>query len=192
MSAQNTTSLQRPQNYLAQFISAIRPKLDVLTTHYPGRTVFATRFTPEDQVLSHLIFNSKLPIRVVSHAPASQNDILLRSIDFFNAVIELSFAQVRQSVSAWISREPEVATRVLAEKPAAAPLSLVLEGHHLLISSDRNSESSWEWEESRQRAVYYPLQGWTEQQVYAYLSYYGIPYLNAEGKTVVANKVTSN
>lgn len=182
MSAQNTTTLQRPQNYLAQFISAMRPKLDVLTTHYPGRTIFATRFTPEDQVLSHLIFNSKLPIRVVSHATASQNDILLRSIDFFNAVIELSFAQVRQSVSAWIGRESEVANRILAEQPSVAPLSLVLEGHHLLISSDRNRESSWEWDESRQRAVYYPLQGWTEQQVQAYLAEYGIPCLDKSGK----------
>ncbi|MBN8682558.1 MAG: hypothetical protein J0L99_07890 [Chitinophagales bacterium] len=192
MSAQNTISVQRPQNHLQQFISAIRPKLDVLTTHYPGRTVFATQFTAEDQVLSHLIFNSKLPVRVISHATAAQNEILLRSIDFFNAVIELSFAQVRQSVSAWIGREPEHATRVLAEKPSVAPISLVLQGHHLLISSNRNSAGSWEWDESRQRAVYYPLQGWTEQQVSGYLAYYGIPYLNSEGKIVVATNVVSN
>ncbi len=161
---------------------AAASELSSFASKYPGRALFATRFSPEDQVVAHLIFQNKLPLRVFTYSGGDQHDILVRSVDFFQRSIEVSFQQARLATAAFAARHPEVVAQY-EQNPAIAPLAQILQGHHLLISSRRKNELSsrtaLEWDEKNQRAIFYPLFDWTEQQVQAYLAYYQIPQIAA-------------
>lgn len=158
-----------------------------LVETYPGRALFATRFSPEEQVLAHLVFGNALPVRVFTFTGAVHNDLLLRSVDFFGGNIELSFRQARQAAAEFDARHPELLA-AYEKNPAIAPLDYVLGNHHLLISARRKNQlaairpnpSRLEWDETKQRAIYHPLFDWTEAQIQAYLRYFGIPYAGAE------------
>lgn len=151
-------------------------QLSDLALQYPGKTVFITRFTPEDQLLTHLIVEHALPVRVVADSESAPYDILMRSVDFFKGNIELSTRQSRQAAHDFEARYPSVA-QAYAERPAIRPLVQVLSGHHLLVSAVRKDGAQLPllWDEARQRAVVHPLFNWTDRQVWSYLQAFGIP-----------------
>jgi phosphoadenosine phosphosulfate reductase len=173
MSANSNAETQLP---------AILEELSQLAIQYSGRTLFSTRFCFEDQVLAHLIITQKLPIRIFSYSAADQYDILVRSVDYFNHSIEVSFRQARDFSSEHLSAHPEL--RVTYNKyPEIAPIQYILQEHHLLISSRRRSQLilsqdnpvPLEWDESRKRSVFYPLFDWTDADIYRYLKTHQIP-----------------
>lgn len=151
-------------------------QLSDLALQYPGKTVFITRFTPEDQLLTHLIVEHAPPVRVVADSESAPYDILMRSVDFFKGSIELSTRQSRQAAHDFEARYPSVA-QAYAERPAIRPLVQVLSGHHLLVSAVRKDGAQLPllWDEARQRAVVHPLFNWTDRQVWSYLQAFGIP-----------------
>jgi phosphoadenosine phosphosulfate reductase len=184
----NTPAIPNPLKTIARETVV---QLALLVETYPGRALFATRFSPEDQVLAHLVFGNTMPVRVFTFSGAAQNDLLLRSVDFFGGNIELSFRQARQAAAEFDARHPELVAEY-EKNPAIAPLSHVLGGHHLLISglrkdqlaASRPNPSRLEWDEAKQRAIYHPLFDWTNSQVQAYLRYYGIPFAGIETEHV--------
>jgi phosphoadenosine phosphosulfate reductase len=151
---------------------------------HKGRALFSTRFSLEDQVLAHLIFKSKLPIRVFTFSGADQYDILIRSVEFFKANIEISFQQARLAAASFAERHPEVVSEY-EDSPSTAPLSHLLLGNHLLISSRRKDQLlamdinpiQFEWDKNSKRAIFYPLFDWTAEQVQAYIEQAGIPHI---------------
>ena len=183
MSANYATNITTRNRF--SIIPAVQ-ELASLAAKYPGRTLVATRFSPEDQILAHLIFRNALPIRVFTYSGADQYDILIRSVDFFKGNIEVSFRQARLAAAEFAECHPEV-VQEYEKKPATAPLIQVLQGHHLLVSSQRKNQLlenqsnpvQFEWDESKQRAVFYPLFDWTEKQVQAYIQQHDIPHLPA-------------
>ncbi len=183
----NQTITARPHNQsLGVAHHATAEPLAAVAREYPGRVLFATRFSPEDQLVAHLIFHNALPVRVFAYAESAPHGILMRSVDFFQGNIEVSTQQARLAAVAFAARHPE-ATLAYEQHPATAPLLQVLSGHHLLISSRRRDQLAktaappvpFEWDEANQRAIFYPLLDWTAKQVQAYLRVYDIPYLPA-------------
>lgn len=186
MSSNNATNATTPNRFSTTPVNATVQELAALTVKYPGRTLFATWFSSEDQIVAHLVFGNALPIRVFTRSGADQYDILIRSVDFFKGNIEVSFQQARLAAAEFAERHPEI-VREYEKNPATAPLVQVLQGHHLLISSRRKDQLlekqpnpvQFEWDEAKQRAVFYPLFDWTEKQVQAYIQQHDIPHLPA-------------
>jgi phosphoadenosine phosphosulfate reductase len=182
MSVQRFSTAATQRALLAAGQSATQ-QLQSVVANYPARTVFATRFSLEDQVLSHLIFKNDLSVRVFTLTGGDQHRILVESVEFFNANIEVSFRQARLGTAAFAQQHPAVAVDNAAT-PATAPLTQLLQGHHLLISSLRKDQlarqqqhpTQLEWDEANQRAIFYPLFDWTEQQVREYVAQFGLPH----------------
>lgn len=162
-------------------------ELAVLTERYPGRVLFSTGFTPAEQVVAHLIFKHQLQIRVYTSSGNGRGDILFRSVDFFNGVIEVYFQQGQVAAGEWAGRHPELA-EAAATNPAAAPLGLVLRGRHLLVTGLRRQDLlaagvpapvPFEWDQARQRAVFHPLFNWSDEAVEDYVRRHALPCLPA-------------
>lgn len=162
---------------------------------YPGRALFGTRFSAEDQVLSHLIFRNALPVRVFTTTDARRHEILIRSVDFFGGNIEVLFQQAILAAAEWEARHPERKFDI-EQNPATAPLARVLKGHHILISSRRKDQLSpaeaaagpLSWDENNQRAIYYPLFDWSEDRANNYIRQFEIPHLPAPASPVAASE----
>lgn len=171
-------------NLSAIFKNITVDRLATTVAEYPGRVLFATQFSPEDQVLAHMIFRNKLPIRVYTYSGTSQYEMLIRSVDFFKGNIEMASHQTQLTTI-------ETSTRYASHDPGnvqddllSISLSRALQHQHLLISSARKEQLAkkqqdpgpFAWDKVRQNPIYYPLFGWSEKQVYAYLDRYSIPY----------------
>lgn len=186
MPANYTATAQPQPQSLSASLHPAAGKLAAVASRYPGRALFATRFSPEDQLVAHLIFKNALPVRVFAYAESAPHDILMRSVDFFQGNIEVSTRQARLAAAAFAAKHPEAAL-AYEQRPATAPLLQLLSGHHVLISSLRKDQLPatatppvpFEWDEANQRAIFYPLFDWTAKQVQTYLWGYDIPYLRA-------------
>lgn len=149
---------------------------------YQHRALFATQFSPEDQVLAHLIFHHKLPVRVFTYDGGYDFEILIRSVDAFKGNIEVSFQQARLAADDFAERHPETVIQY-ESNPASAPLTHILRGLHVSVSSQRWQQLlatqanvlPFEWDETNQRAVFYPLFDWTEKDIWAYIEYHNLP-----------------
>ncbi len=120
MSLHHTTTANFQNRFFTASDAATRA-LSSFSDQYSGRALFNTRFSPEDQVVAHLIFRNKLPFRVFTSCGADQHDILVRSVDFFNSSIEVSFQQARLAAAEFATRHPEI-VREYEQNPTTAPL----------------------------------------------------------------------
>lgn len=152
-------------------------KLRRIVQQYSGRALFATRLGAEDQVLAHLIFKATIPVRVFTYSGWAPDNVLLQSVDLFQRSIEVSTQQSRRAAAIFAQNHPEAAAQ-RATRPATASIEQLLAGHHVLISSQRKSELAqyktnpvpMEWDETNQRAIFYPLFYWTNAEVEQYLT----------------------
>lgn len=152
--------------------------LRMVAAHFPGRAVFETNFSPEDQVITHLIFEYNIPIRVFTRSSRHEYDILKGTIDHYGKAIEISFLQAEQASKTFAENHPE---QVAAwnEQPHIAPLSYVLENKHVTISSARNEHAAnapLQWDEAQEKFVFSPLIYWTDNQIFAYILDNHIPH----------------
>ncbi|MBL7781331.1 MAG: phosphoadenosine phosphosulfate reductase family protein [Saprospiraceae bacterium] len=152
--------------------------LRMVAAHFPGRAVFETKFSPEDQVITHLIFKNNIPIRVFTRSSRHEYDILKGTIDHYGKAIEISFQQAEQASKTFAEKHPE---QVAAwnEQPHIAPLSFVLESKHVAISSSRNEQvanAPLQWDEAQEKFVFSPLIYWTDNQIFAYILDNHIPH----------------
>ena len=152
--------------------------LRMVAANFPGRAVFETSFSPEDQVITHLIFENNIPIRVFTRTSRFEYDLLKGTVDHYGKAIEISFRQAEQASQTFADNHPE---QVAAwdQQPHAAPLSYVLESKHVVISSARNEHAAnapLQWDEAREKFVFSPLVYWTDNQVFAYILDNDIPH----------------
>lgn len=183
MSAIHKTSNNPESRFFAQAGLDLAKELALLAGRHPGRSLFATRFSPEDQIVAHLIFKYDLPVRVFTFSGAEHHDILIRSVDSFRGTIEVSFHQARQAAAEFTAKYPEI-QQEYEKNPGTAPLGYVLQGHHLLITGQRKQHlaasytnpASLEWDEAGGRAVFHPLYYWTDEQVSDYIRQNNIPH----------------
>ncbi|MDX2281249.1 MAG: phosphoadenosine phosphosulfate reductase family protein [Saprospiraceae bacterium] len=181
-SKQTIQAAETKKSSTAHSHKSIVHQLREITTEYPGRALFETVFSNEDQVVAHLIFNNHLPIRVFTKYRTTKHSILMRSVDTFRASIEISFQQAQVAAAEFAAKHPELNTQY-DQKPEIAPIYHLLSGRHVLISSLRKDQiepalrpsQALEWDILHQQAVFYPLFFWSEQQVQDYLRAYAIP-----------------
>lgn len=152
--------------------------LRMIAEQFPGRALLETNFTLEDQVLTHLIFQYDIPIRVFTRSGRHQYEILKETIDHYGKAIEVSFFQAELASQSFADNNEEQVL-IWAAKPEIAPLSSVLQNKHVLLSSlrkERLEATPLKWDEAREKFIFSPLVYWTDNQIYAYILENQIPH----------------
>ena len=155
--------------------------LRMIAEQFPGRALLETNFTLEDQVLTHLIFQYDIPIRVFTRSGRHQYEILKETIDHYGKAIEVSFWQAELASQSFADNNEEQVL-IWAAKPEIAPLSSVLQNKHVLLSSlrkERLEATPLKWDEAREKFIFRPLVYWTDNQIYAFILEYDIPHAPA-------------
>lgn len=164
--------------------------LNMLADHFPGSAIFPTNFTPEDQVVAHLIFNNNLRIRAFSHAGGEHFGILRQTVERYGVSIEVPFYQSDRASGSLPLWHPKYEISRDAY-PESGLLGHLLRGKHVIITSlrqdqlkDRSHASPFEWDASRQKFRFHPLFYWTARDIQNYIRTHDIPYLPGTLATV--------
>ena len=166
--------------------------LALIADHFPGQASFSTSFGLEDQILTHFIFTSGLPIRVFTldtgrnfqETYSTWNKTLLR----YNKPIE-AFAPEPSRVEALVYQKgPNSFYESIENRKECChirkmePLQRALAGQKVWVtgiraeqSANRQQMHAAEWDDTHQLIKVHPLFDWTWEQAQAFAQQHGIP-----------------
>jgi phosphoadenosine phosphosulfate reductase len=172
---------------------SIEKSLELLVGRFPGKIVFSTSFGWEDQVIAHIIFTNKLPVKVFT---LETGRLFPETYYVWNRTIE----RYGMPVHAYYPNTDAVERMVSAKGPNSfyesvenrkeccgirkvEPLKRALAGNSLWITGIRAEQSvnredmhAVEWDESNLLHKFHPIFDWTLDQVKAYILENNIPY----------------
>ncbi|HWZ14258.1 MAG TPA: phosphoadenylyl-sulfate reductase [Mucilaginibacter sp.] len=167
--------------------------LTLLADAFPGQITFSTSFGWEDQVITHMIFSNKLPIKVFT---LETGRLFPETYYVWNRTMEI----YGQPVHAYYPNNEALEQMVNAKGPNSfyesvdnrkeccgirkvEPLNRALSGNKCWItgiraeqSETRQSMGHVEWDEPHQLVKFHPIYNWTLDDVKAYIKQYNIPY----------------
>ena len=168
-------------------------KLKYLAQKYEGKIVFSTSFGWEDQVVTHLIFANKIPIKVFT---LETGRLFPETYYVWNRTLEI----YQQPIHAYFPKSDLLQDMVAAKGPNSfyesvenrkeccyirkiEPLKRALAGNELWItgiradqSSNREGMEDLEWDEGNQLLKFHPIFDWTLDDVKAYVKENNIVY----------------
>jgi phosphoadenosine phosphosulfate reductase len=168
-------------------------QLTFLAAAYPHQVSFSTSFGLEDQVITHFIFENKLPIRVFTldtgrnfqETYSTWNKTLIKygeEIDVFapntEGVEKLVRAKGPNSFYESVENRKECCYIRKVE-----PLGRALKNQKIWITGIRAEQSAnrldmtnLEWDNGHQLTKFHPLFDWTFEETKAFIKKNGIPY----------------
>ncbi len=167
--------------------------LTYLANIFAGQAVFSTSFGLEDQVISHLIFTNRLPIRVFT-LDTGRNfqetySTWSRTIERYDQPIETYAPQAAALEQLLATKGPNSFYGSVENRKECCyirkvePLRRALQGQQLWITGIRAEQSpnrldmrSLEWDAAHQLIKFHPLFDWTFEQVRDYAQQFNIPY----------------
>lgn len=167
--------------------------LAYLAEQFAGRAVFSTSFGLEDQVVAHLIFSNKLPIRVFT-LDTGRNfqetySTWARTLERYQQPIEVFSPQAAAVQKLLAEKGPNSFYYSVENRKECChirkvePLSRALKGQQLWVtgiraeqSPNRHDMTSLEWDTAHQLFKFHPLFDWTFQQVRDFVREHNIPY----------------
>jgi phosphoadenosine phosphosulfate reductase len=171
---------------------SVSDTLKKLCEAFPGRVVFSTSFSYEDQVIIDIISRSA-PVQIFT---LDTGRLFPETYTTWTRTLE----QYDISIQAYYPNEAELKQFVTSYGPNAfyesvelrknccairkvQPLKSALEGNAVWVtglraqhSSNRNDLEVLEWDETNQVIKYNPLLDWTTEQVRNYIDEHNIPY----------------
>ncbi len=168
-------------------------KLKYLAEKYKDRIVFSTSFGWEDQVVTHLIFANKIPIKVFT---LETGRLFPETYYVWNRTLEI----YQQPIHAYFPQSELLQDMVAAKGPSSfyesvenrkeccyirkiEPLKRALAGNELWITGIRADQSAnregmldIEWDEGNQLLKFHPIFDWTLDDVKAYVKENNIVY----------------
>jgi phosphoadenosine phosphosulfate reductase len=167
--------------------------LTKLAELFPGEIVFSTSFGWEDQVISHMIFANKLPIKVFT---LETGRLFRETYSVWSSTMD----RYKQPIHAYFPNQDLVAEMVNKKGPNSfyesvenrkeccgirkiEPLKRALKGNKIWITGIRSDQSvnrhdmeNVEWDEQNNLVKFHPIFNWTLDEVKAYIKQYNIPY----------------
>lgn len=167
--------------------------LQTLAALFPGQIVFSTSLGYEDQVITDLIAQHTIPVRIFT----------LDTGRMFNetySVWKKTNDRYGLQIETYHPRQPAVEQLMTAKGPLSMydsvenrkeccfirkvePLNRALEGQKIWITGIRAEQSAnrqsmpWlEWDEAHQLFKFHPLMDWTFEQVKDYVRHNHVPY----------------
>lgn len=171
----------------------ITRSLAYLADHFPGKVVFSTSFGIEDQVITHFIFQNKLPIRVFT---LDTGRLFPETYSTWSRTLEV----YNQSIESYYPNEVDLQTFVSQKGPNSfyesvdnrkscchirkvEPLNRALQGQSIWItgiraeqSANRLDMSNLEWDAAHQLIKFHPIFDWSFDEVKTFVNKNGIPY----------------
>lgn len=171
----------------------IEQRLEYFAAQFPERVVFSTSFGWEDQVISHMIFSNKLPIKVFT---LETGRLFPETYYVWNRTLEKYATHIHAFYPDTEAVEKMVSTKgpssfydsVENRKECCGirkvePLKRAIAGNSLWITGIRAEQSlnrehmlPVEWDESNQIHKFHPIFDWTLDQVKEYIKEHNIPY----------------
>jgi phosphoadenosine phosphosulfate reductase len=171
----------------------IKDQLKELVHRFPGEVLFTTSFGIEDQVISHIIFENKIPIEV---ATLDTGRLFPETYKVFSDTI----TKYKKTINTYFPDHEAVEDMMTKKGPSSfyyskddrleccrirklIPLNRALNGKKCWISGIRASQSDnrrqmdWlEFDEDRQLFKFYPLFDWSLEDVEKFIKENDIPY----------------
>lgn len=168
-------------------------KLEYLAQKYKDKIVFSTSFGWEDQVVTHLIFVNKIPIKVFT---LETGRLFPETYYVWNRTLEI----YQQPIHAYFPKSDLLQDMVAAKGPNSfyesvenrkeccyirkiEPLKRALAGNEMWItgiradqSANREGMEDIEWDEGNQLLKFHPIFDWTLDDVKAYVKQNNIVY----------------
>ena len=171
----------------------IRTPLSVLAKEYPGKVVFSTSFSYEDQVITHLILENKLPISIFT---LDTGRLFAETYSVWSSTNEQYHTQIKAYYPDHSLLEDFIAEKgpnsfyeSVANRKGCCyirkvePLKRALAGNEVWVtglraehSPERKDLPVVEWDESNQVIKYHPLLHWTTEETKAYIKENHVPY----------------
>lgn len=170
-------------------------KLRFLAGRFAGQAVFSTSFGLEDQVISHLIFKNKLPIRVFT-LDTGRNfqetySTWSRTLEKYGQPIEAFFPQTAAVEKLLAEKGPDSFYGSVENRKECCqirkiePLGRALSGQKLWVtgiradqSPNRQDMAALEWDAAAGGGIlkFHPLFDWSFEQVRAFAEAENVPY----------------
>jgi phosphoadenosine phosphosulfate reductase len=177
--------------------------LAILAKEFPGKTVFSTSFSWEDQVITHLIASQKADIKIFTLDTGRLFEETLyvwsRTREQYGLEIT-AYHPDRTLLESFISEKgPNSFYESVDNRKGCCyirkvePLKRALAGNELWItglraehSPDRHDLPQLEWDESNHIIKYHPLLHWSTEDLKAFIYSNGIPYNTLHDKGFVS------
>ena len=167
--------------------------LALLADLFPGKIVFSTSFGWEDQVISHMIFANKLPIKVFT---LETGRLFPETYYTWGRTLE----RYGEHIRAYYPNTEAVERMVSTKGPSSfyesvenrkeccgirkvEPLNRALAGNDVWVtgiraeqSANRQHMDNLEWDDVHQLVKFHPIYDWSLEEVKAYIKEHNIPY----------------
>ncbi|HZY37514.1 MAG TPA: phosphoadenylyl-sulfate reductase [Mucilaginibacter sp.] len=167
--------------------------LTFLADAFPGKVIFSTSFGWEDQVVTHMIFDNNLPIKVFT---LETGRLFPETYYVWNRTMEI----YGQPIHAYYPRQDLLEQMVTKKGPNSfyesvdnrkeccnirkvEPLKRALAGNDIWITGIRAEQSpnrqhmdNIEWDEVNNLVKFHPIYHWHLDEVKEYIKLYNIPY----------------
>jgi len=173
-------------------LNIVQP-LQVLAAKYPGKVIFSSSFSYEDQVITHAILSNQLPISIFTLDTGRMfpetYSVWNSTNEKYNTHIKAYYPQ-QDSLQAFVEEKgPNSFYESVENRKGCChirkvePLKRALKGNAVWItglraehSADRHHLPMVEWDESNQIIKFHPLLHWTTEETKAYIKQHNIPY----------------
>ncbi|RKR83117.1 phosphoadenosine phosphosulfate reductase [Mucilaginibacter gracilis] len=167
--------------------------LSKLATLFAGKIIFSTSFGWEDQVISHIIFANKLPIKVFTLETGrlfpETYYVWNRTLEMYDANIHAYYPQAATVEKMVSTKGPSSFYESVENRKECCgirkiePLKRALAGNDVWItgiradqSANREEMHNVEWDEGNQLVKFHPIFDWTLQEVKQYIKNNNVPY----------------
>ncbi len=167
--------------------------LAALAAEFPGQVVFSTSLGYEDQVISHIIFENQLPVKVFTLDTGrlfnETYSVLSSTLSRYNTPVAVMYPQTEAVEQLVTEKGPFSFYESTANRKECCyirkvePLKRALKGNKIWVTGIRAAQSenrqdmpSVEWDEANQIVKYHPILHWTLDEVKAYIRQHTIPY----------------
>lgn len=171
----------------------IQTPLAVLAAEYPGKVVFSSSFSFEDQVITHEILSKGLNIEIFTldtgRLFSETYSVWSRTIEKYNASIKAYYPLAQDLEAFVVSKGPNSFYESVENRKSCChirkvePLRRALAGKAVWVtglraehSANRQDLPMVEWDESNQIIKYHPLLHWSTDEVAQYIRQHQVPY----------------
>jgi len=180
---------------IKQQITGLEPAqaLAVLAERFPGKIVFSTSFGWEDQVITHMIFANKLPIKVFTLETGrlfpETYYVWNRTMEMYSEVIHAYYPNNQLLEQMVNLKGPNSFYESVENRKECCgvrkvePLKRALYGNDCWVTGIRAEQSAnrqfmgdVEWDDQNNLIKFHPLYDWTLDDVKNYIKQNNIPY----------------